>query len=128
MLGIVVENNLQVYLTLPLVVEAHISPPECSFEVCVARLKLLLRPEPTAMVGVALGLLPLQELRHMDLKDMDFGRNGVNPRQGPKLKLKSRSTLLKKGLRVRVEVSPYKKSQDQKIKSKLQIPGLVLVN
>ena len=67
MLGIVVENYLQVHLTLPLVVLAHISPPECSFEVCVARLKLLLRPEPTAMVGVALGLLPLQELRHMDL-------------------------------------------------------------
>ena len=41
-----------------------------------------LNPEPTAMVGVAQGLLPGQELLHVDLGPVDLGGNGVDTRQG----------------------------------------------
>ena len=82
MLGIVIQNNIEEHLPLPLVVYAHISPPESRLEVCMATLELLLGPEATSMVGVTQGLLPGQELLHMDLGPVDLGGNGVDTRQG----------------------------------------------
>ena len=81
MLSIVVENDIQVHLPLPLVVNAYISPLESSFKVCMTTFKLLLGPEPTTMVGVPKGLLPGKELLHVDLGPVDLGGDGVDARE-----------------------------------------------
>ena len=81
MLSIVVKNDIQVHLPLPLVVNAYISPLESSFKVCMATFKLLLGPEPTSVVGVAQGLLPGEELLHMDLGPVDLGGDRVDARE-----------------------------------------------
>ena len=81
MLGIVIQNNIEEHLPLSLVVYAHISPPESRLEVCMATLELLLGPEATSMVGVTQGLLPGQELLHVDLGPVDLGGDGVDARE-----------------------------------------------
>ena len=83
MLSIIVENDIQVHLPLPLVVNTNISSLESSFKVCMTTFKLLLGPEATSMVGVAQGLLPGEELLHVDLGPVDLGGDGVDAREGP---------------------------------------------